>query len=95
LTGYSGTDPAAWSFAIVRFYRGEIDRAALMAAAEVDPATAANNRCEANFYMGQLELMHGNRKDAQPLLQAVIDTCPPSLFEVWAARADLAELARH
>ena len=88
-TTLTGVEPAVkWPGAMVSFSRGEIDRGGLLAAAAVDPASAAGNTCEAHFYMAEAAIIRGAVADAKPDLQVAIDTCPPAFTEAAAARGD-------
>jgi len=79
-----------WNAAIARFYRGEIDRAQLYAAAaDPDATTARDQLCEADFYVAQGRLIAGDTREARVLLEKARDGCPHDFVEYTAAVAEL------
>ena len=52
-------------------------------------AVTPEQKCEAQFYVGQWYILKGNRADAQTALKAAVDTCPKTLSEYRAATAEL------
>jgi lipoprotein NlpI len=83
-------DMTAWPAPVIRHFLGELNvEQTLKAAFDTDPKTKQAQTCEANFYSGELALLKKNRKEAQRLLKAAADDCPPSFVESAAAVADM------
>jgi lipoprotein NlpI len=83
-------DMTAWPAPVIRHFLGELNvEQALKAAFDTDQKTKQAQTCEANFYSGELALLKKNRKEAQRLLKAAADDCPPSFVESAAAVADM------
>jgi len=80
----------AWPAPVIRHFLGELNvEQTLKAAFDTDQKTKQAQTCEANFYGGELALLKKNRKEAQRLLKAAADDCPPSFVESAAAVADM------
>src|SRR5262245_58491819 len=58
-----------------------------------DNPEAPEEKCEAAFYTGELQLMLGNKPDARTALQTAADTCPKTFYEYNGAVAELKRLA--
>ena len=83
-------DMTAWPAPVIRHFLGELSvEQTLKAAFDTDQKTKQAQTCEANFYGGELALLKKNRKEAQRLLKAAADDCPPSFVESAAAVADM------
>ena len=83
-------DMTAWPAPVIRHFLGELNvEQTLKAAFDTDQKTKQAQTCEANFYSGELALLKKNRKEAQRLLKAAADDCPPSFVESAAAVADM------
>jgi lipoprotein NlpI len=83
-------DMTAWPAPVIRHFLGELSvEQTLKAAFDTDQKTNQAQTCEANFYSGELALLKKNRKEAQRLLKAAADDCPPSFVESAAAVADM------
>jgi lipoprotein NlpI len=76
-----------WPFAVTELYLGKGSPAATLAA-----AATPDQKCEAQFYLGEWHIAKGNRADAETALQAAADTCPKSFTEYRAAVAELQRL---
>jgi hypothetical protein len=61
----------AWPSPVIDFYLGRRSQDEMMAAATKD-----NDRCEAQFYLGEWQLLNGNREQAIPFLRQAEATCP-------------------
>lgn len=87
---------ASWPKPVVGYYRGSIGIAALRAAvaSSAEDSARRERTCEADFYIGVVELKSGNHAEARRLLQSAADGCQPTLYETAAARAELRRLAR-
>jgi lipoprotein NlpI len=77
-----------WPYPIVELFLGDRTPAATLAA-----ANGTNERCEAQFYVGEWHVL---RKDgaATDSLKAALDTCPKHLIEYSSAQAELKRLLR-
>jgi hypothetical protein len=64
---------------VFELYLGRRDPAATLAAAQ-----KPEERCEAQFYVGEWQLLQGDR--------AVVGTCPKSFIEYTGAQAELRRL---
>jgi len=79
----------AWPYATIELYVGRRSPEAT-----VDAAVNVEERCEAEFYIGQWHLVRGEREQARPRLQKAIDSCPKSYIEHIAGVAELKRLAK-
>ena len=76
-----------WPYPVIELYLGGRSPAdVLLVARKVE------ERCEAQFYNGEWQLLHGNRAEAATALQAAADVCPKNYFEYTAALAELKRL---
>jgi lipoprotein NlpI len=73
-----------WPFAVSELYLGKSSPAATLAA-----AATPEQKCEAQFYVGQWLVLKGNRADAETALKAAVDTCPKTFVEYRAANVEL------
>jgi uncharacterized protein (DUF2235 family)/lipoprotein NlpI len=78
-----------WPIAVAEFYLGKRTSAAMLGAAKT-----ADERCEAQFYVGQWQVLKNELADAAKALQGAVDTCPKTFLEYRAARAELKRLGR-
>ncbi len=83
-------DESAWPYAVVKLFLDDQTPEETLAAAEND-----NQRCEAQFYIGQRLLLQGDRAGAIESLQAAAATppCPEDFLEFIGAEAELKRLA--
>jgi hypothetical protein len=72
---------------VIEFYLGRRSPDEMLSAA-VNP----EQRCEAQFYLGEWHLLRGNSSKAKSALQAAADTCPKSSDAYQGAVADLGRL---
>jgi tetratricopeptide (TPR) repeat protein len=79
----------AWPHPIIEFYLGK-RTADDMAAA----AAGTEERCEAEFYLGEWRLVRGDRTKAKEALEAAKATCPASFYEHDGAVAELGRIDR-
>ncbi|MGN6527098.1 MAG: hypothetical protein ACTHL8_11965 [Burkholderiaceae bacterium] len=87
-------DPATWADSLRDFMLGRIDVTQLLRAADASPASApGGHRCEADYYVAEILLAHGDRAGAQPLLDRAVETCPARYIEAESALAEQASLA--
>jgi tetratricopeptide (TPR) repeat protein len=84
-------DHTKWPGPVIDFFQGRSTEDAVnIAAAKGDAKTARGQVCEANFYLGEWRLLHGDRPGAKPLFQKSASNCPRDFVEwPWA----LAELS--
>ena len=81
--------PPVWRDSLVDFLQGRIDLPTLQQRAADGPADKrAGAHCEANYYAAEVELAHGRRDPAMPLLAEAVRACPPTFFEAHAAKAE-------
>jgi lipoprotein NlpI len=57
-------------------------------------AAGAEERCEAQFYLGEWRLARGDRAKAKEALEAAKATCPASFYEYDGAVAELGRIDR-
>ena len=74
----------AWPYPVVEFYLGKRSAEDMAAA-----APGAEDRCEAQFYVGEWRLVRGDRMKAKEALEAAKATCPQSFYEYDGAVAEL------
>ena len=77
-----------WPSAITELYLGKRPASSVLAA-----AGTADERAEAQFYLGQWHLCRGNRDEARIALQAAAQSCPKWFVEHTAAVAELERLS--
>jgi tetratricopeptide (TPR) repeat protein len=73
-----------WPYPIVELYLGRKSLAAIEAA-----PTKHEERCEAQFYIGEFHLARGARPLAAKALQMAVDTCPKDFVEYRGAVEEL------
>ena len=83
----------AWPAPAISLYLGQIGPEALIAAAaNSDVKLEAEQRCEANYYLGQWHLLRGERDQAAARFHAAEGLCPKSFLEYLGALAELKRL---
>jgi rhomboid protease GluP len=55
-------------------------------------ATKPNEVCDAQFYLGEWKLLHGDRTAAIAALRIAANTCPDAFYEYDGAVAELRRL---
>jgi lipoprotein NlpI len=78
-----------WPAPIVDLYLGKAT-----AQASMDAPDSPDHRCEAQFYVGEWLLLHGDAAAARDRLAQAADICPKNSIERPAARAELKRLDR-
>jgi rhomboid protease GluP len=58
----------------------------------VASAGTSNERCEAQFYLGQWHILRREPTDAVKLLRNAVETCPKTFIEYAGAVAELKRL---
>jgi lipoprotein NlpI len=76
-----------WPYAVVELYLGRREPAATR-----DAAGTPEERCEAQFYVGEWKLLRGSKADATTDLQGALDSCPKTFIEYEAAVAEMKRL---
>lgn len=74
-----------WPRPILSLYDGSLSRDAFMAAAK-----ANDDLCRGYYYVGQLDLVKGEPARGKQLMRKALEACPPTQFEHYAARVELA-----
>ncbi|HLH96092.1 MAG TPA: hypothetical protein VKW08_13345 [Xanthobacteraceae bacterium] len=89
----SHLDMTKWPAPIIRLLLGQLAVSAVLAAAD-DPDTTvqAGQICEANFYIGQLDMLKSSVKEAEHRFRLAAIGCPQDFVEGPAARAELKAL---
>jgi lipoprotein NlpI len=86
-------DLRAWPGAVIEFYRGRLAANDVLAAAGMgDAKTQHDQRCEADFYLGEHALLAGDKDKSRELLQAAVDSCDRRFIEYAGAKAELARI---
>ena len=78
-----------WPYAVAELYLGKRS-----SAATVDAALKPDERCEAQFYVGQWHVLKSNPAEAASALKIAVDTCPKTFIEYTSAIAELKRLKR-
>ncbi len=79
-----GSDSGGWVMHLQDLFSGHITPRALLAISQGN-----GQRCEANFYTGEFELLRGSKKNAREGFRAAIRTCPRQFVEYAEAKAEL------
>jgi lipoprotein NlpI len=87
------TGAGAWPAPVVALYLGTTTPdAVIRAAAHPDPGRQRDLRCEANFYVGEWQILRGAREPAAQLLRDAESTCSRRFIEHEGAVAELRRL---
>jgi lipoprotein NlpI len=79
-----------WPRPVIEFYLGERSAESMVSAAEDN----AERRCDAQFYLGEWQVLQNKRAEAmESLRRATAAECPKYLFEYVAAAVDLKRIA--
>jgi lipoprotein NlpI len=82
-------ETSEWPYAVVELYLGRRTADAMLAA----PATP-EERCEAQFYLGEWKLLQDDRSAALEALTAAANTCPKNFVEFTDAKVELKRLGQ-
>jgi lipoprotein NlpI len=86
---------AAWPSPVIDLYLGRRDPGSVFKAAQQgDAGTQRDQQCEAAFYVGQWNLLQGNRNQALRLFDDAQRNCRKSFSESGGARAELDRMSR-
>ncbi len=78
-----------WPYPVVELFLGRRTPEATLAA-----STKPDDRCVAQFYVGEWRLLRGNRSAAVAALKKAADACPKKHFAYELARAELHRLGQ-
>ena len=82
--------PGKWPQPLVDVYLTKLSIDGGIAKASIGDAAAQRAQiCEANFYIGELYVLRGEKAEAKRLMQAAVDNCPLEYVERSAARTEL------
>jgi lipoprotein NlpI len=82
-----------WPAPLLDLYRGKTTADKVYReAASRDAQAATNQKCEADFYIGEWQLARKNEAAAKPLLQQAVSECPHNFVEYFAAQVELKRL---
>jgi lipoprotein NlpI len=88
-------DRARWPGPLIALFLGETGQDEVHAAADKGDANdQETQRCELSFYLGEYELLRGDKPRARSMFQTAAEICPKSFYERGAARAELKRLGR-
>jgi tetratricopeptide (TPR) repeat protein len=76
-----------WPYSVVELYLGRRSPAEVLSV-----ASKPDERCEAQFYIGEWHLLRGDRAAAAAALQTAVDTCSKEFDEYTGALAELKRL---
>lgn len=79
---------AEWPYPVIEIYLGRRSPADVLSA-----AGKADERCEAQFYIGEWHLLHGERAAAATAFRTAAETCSKEFDEYTGALAELKRLA--
>jgi lipoprotein NlpI len=83
----------AWPAPVLRTYLGQIGPEAVLAASgHSDARIQAEQRCEADYYLGQWHLIRGEPERAVAYFRAAQNQCPRFFLEYTGAAAELGRL---
>ena len=86
----SELDFGDWPAPLLDFYSGKVAADKVYSeAASRDAQTATNQKCEADFYIGEWQLARKDGAAARPLLQQAVSECPHNFLEYSAAQVEL------
>ncbi len=78
-----------WPYPVASFYLGQ------MSAADLDAAAAdADQKCEANFYIGEWHVLAGDTASAAKRFEQALASCPPNFIERRMAELEAKRLPR-
>jgi lipoprotein NlpI len=90
-----GHRDGAWPTPIVMLYMGRTDADSVMAAAtDINARRQRDQRCEANFYVGEWRLLQGETDRALALFKEAQSGCPRDFIEYEGAAFELRRLQR-
>jgi len=82
-----------WPGPVINFYLGKLDAQAVLAeTAKADADDQVQQKCEANFYIGEDYLLRKDIAQARRFLGTARDICPPVFIEFHGAEAEMKRL---
>jgi lipoprotein NlpI len=78
---------ADWPYPVVELFLGRRTAEATLAA-----TSKPDEKCEAQFYIGESHLIRGERDRAVEFLKAAVESCPKAFIESRGASAELKRL---
>jgi lipoprotein NlpI len=92
-TDVSALDSEDWPAPLLDFYRGKATAEKVYSiAANGGAQIATNQKCEAEFYIGEWHIARKDISAAKPLLQQAVGECPHGFIEYFAAQKELKRL---
>jgi lipoprotein NlpI len=89
----NGMDERKWPGPVIALYLGNITPAEVSSqAVDSDVIKYKEQLCEANFYLGQWHLLHGESQQARTLFTQAQNDCPKNFIEYSGAVAELERL---
>jgi lipoprotein NlpI len=89
----SSRDLTKWPGPIVTFFVGKSSPADLKVAAGTgDAAKLPGQRCEADVYLSEWQLLHHESTGVKEMLTAAVDECPTDFVELPVAKFELNRL---
>ncbi|MGO9942149.1 MAG: tetratricopeptide repeat protein [Rhodoblastus sp.] len=85
--GAAKISQTAWPWPVVEFFLGAKDATQTLAA-----ASSSDEKCEAQFYVGQERLLKKATDEATPFLRRAIEICPRNFTEYFVAAAEMKKL---
>jgi lipoprotein NlpI len=76
-----------WPYIVVQLFLGKRSSIDILSVAKT-----TNEQCEAQFYLGEWQLMRGQRPDARAAFKSALGTCPRSFYEYGGAASELKRL---
>ena len=84
---------ADWPLPLIQFYLGKLSETEVRRAAlSPDSWTERGQRCEADFYIGEWRLLHGDRSAARQLFERALAECPIYFIEYEILPVELKRL---
>jgi tetratricopeptide (TPR) repeat protein len=87
--GAAGLKPAQWPSPVIKMFLEQGTPEAMLAAAD-----KPDERCEAQYYLGQWDLLRDKRANSVEALQNAVKSCPRDFIEYAGALAELKRLAQ-
>jgi tetratricopeptide (TPR) repeat protein len=90
--GAASFDRNAWPAPLVSFFQGKVTRDEVFdIAAQAKGADGPGKICEANFYLGEWQVVHDSPSDAKTLIQKAAENCPRTFLERNMGRQEIAK----
>lgn len=87
--------PSDWPMPVLNFYRGTITvDEVYRAAADSGAVQAAEQKCEADFYIGEWNIAHGDKIAGAPRIHLAAENCPHTFTEYNLAHIEEKRLTK-